>query len=56
MYMEDEMKEIIDNFKEKGEKTISLLTGESPRLRGWPSTKATAFNYEIGRASCRERV
>ena len=31
--MEDEMKEIIDNFKEKGEKTISLLTGELNSVR-----------------------
>ena len=33
MYMEDEMKEIIDNFKEKGEKTIALLTGELNSVR-----------------------
>ena len=33
MYMEDEMKEIIDNFKEKGEKTISLLTDELNSVR-----------------------
>mgnify|MGYP003042674667 CR=1 FL=1 len=59
------MKEIIDNFKEKGEKTISLLTGELNSVRAGRANPSLLdqirVDYygtapKIGRASCRERV